>query len=82
MNEINPEMANEDSALLLTSRQAARACGMSRSSWYKLYSTGKVPRPVKIGKLARWRREELRDWVKAGCPRRDHWVILQGKNKT
>lgn len=67
-----------DSALL-TAEQAARYCGMSRPAWYKRVSAGYVPRPIKIGSLSRWRSEELRAWIAAGCPSRDKWDALCAK---
>lgn len=35
---------------------------------YRLSKTGRMPRPVKIGALVRWRRREILDWIAAGCP--------------
>jgi excisionase family DNA binding protein len=66
---------------LLTSEQAAAFCGMSRSVWYKYLSAGKIPRPVKIGSLARWRKEELAAWIAAGCPSRDKWDAMGDAEK-
>lgn len=58
---------------LLDARESAALCGMSRAAWYKQLSAGKVPRPVKIGSLSRWRRDELIRWIDAGCPSRQKW---------
>lgn len=62
--------------MLIDANEAARMCGMSRSAWYKLVSTGKAPRSMKLGALARWRRNELEDWVTAGCPPREKWDAM------
>ena len=35
---------------------------------YRLANAGYMPRPVKLGALVRWRREELEDWIADGCP--------------
>ena len=67
-------------SILLTSQQAAAYCGMSRAAWYKHLSAGKVPRPVKIGSLSRWRRDELRAWSIAGCPDRAKWEAASRKD--
>lgn len=75
---IMAEHENADAAMLLTSVQAATACGMSRAAWYKHLSAGKLPRPVKIGSLSRWRAEELRAWIAAGCPARTKWDEMVG----
>ena len=41
---------------------------------YRLSDAGKMPRPVKLGALVRWRRSTgdpktgIEDWIAAGCP--------------
>jgi excisionase family DNA binding protein len=35
---------------------------------YRLTDAGRMPRPVKLGALVRWRRAELMEWLSAGCP--------------
>ncbi len=35
---------------------------------YRLADAGRMPRPVKLGSLVRWRRRELEAWISAGCP--------------
>ena len=60
-------------ALLLDSVSAATLLGISRATFWKLHSTGKVPFPIRWGRLVRWRREELEAWVRAGCPGRENW---------
>lgn len=35
---------------------------------YRLADAGKMPRPVKLGTLVRWRRAELDAWISARCP--------------
>ena len=35
---------------------------------YRMADAGRMPRPVKLGQLVRWRRAELQEWINAGCP--------------
>ena len=35
---------------------------------YRLSDSGRMPRPVKLGALVRWRRAELEKWISDGCP--------------
>lgn len=65
------------SALLLTARQSASACGKSLRTWRTWDSAGWIPKPVRIGRSTLWRANELRDWVQAGCPRRAEWEARQ-----
>lgn len=34
----------------------------------RLADAGRMPRPLRIGSLMRWRRTDLADWLDAGCP--------------
>ena len=36
-------------------------------------SAGRCPAPLRLAGCVRWRREELRDWIAAGCPPRREW---------
>ena len=35
----------------------------------RLADAAKMPRPIKLGSLARWRRSDIEKWVADGCPR-------------
>jgi predicted DNA-binding transcriptional regulator AlpA len=60
--------------LLLDANQAAGLCGVSRSRWNWLWGNGRCPAPVRLsGTCVRWRTQELRAWVDAGCPHRSTW---------
>jgi len=59
--------------LLLTARQAAKTCGKSLRTWRTWDSAGWIPQPIRIGRSTLWRADELRQWVDAGCPRREEW---------
>ncbi len=47
---------------------AALLGGCSIRHVYRLADAGRMPRPIKLGSLVRWRRAELEAWIKAGCP--------------
>lgn len=67
--------------LALPAKDAAALVGVSRAQWWKLHSAGKVPLPVYLGaKAPRWRVDELRAWLDAGCPDRASWQRKQGGN--
>ena len=42
--------------------------GCSTRHVYRLADAGSMPRPIRLGKLVRWRRAELEAWIAAGCP--------------
>ncbi len=58
----------EGESAMMDVREAARLCSFSESMIYKLNRAGKMPPPIRIGTLLRWRRRELLEWIEAGCP--------------
>lgn len=71
-------VAAEAPPLLVDAREAARLCGLSRSTFYALHKVGKTPAAVKLLGCTRWRRDELAAWITAGCPARDRWERMRG----
>lgn len=64
-------------AIMLDSIQAAQLLGVARSTFWKLYSQGLVPEPVRLSdRVVRWRKAEMEAWVGAGCPPREKWKFL------
>ena len=37
----------------------------------RLANSGRTPGPIKLGRLTRWRRREIENWIAAGCPCED-----------
>lgn len=60
---------------LVSAAEAARLCGISRSLFYGLHSSGQIgPLQVRLGGRVLWRAEELRRWTEAGLPSRSKWL--------
>lgn len=66
-----------DEPLLLTAREAAARCGKSLRTWRSWDAAGLIPRPVRIARSTLWRMDELKAWVRAGCPDRLTWEESQ-----
>lgn len=47
--------------------------GISRQTLHVWNTTGRIPRPAKVGGKNLWRRAELEEWAAAGCPPRIEW---------
>jgi len=59
---------------LIDARGAARLCGVSVATWYRMEAAGRTPRPVRPSPgTVRWRHADLADWIDAGCPPRAEW---------
>lgn len=65
--------------LLVDAKGAADICGVSIRQWWRLDCAQKTPPGVFLGhRTKRWRVEEIRAWVCAGCPNRVAWKISKG----
>lgn len=64
--------------LLIRDRELAALLGCSRALVWRLNSAGRIPQPVRVGGLTRWRVDEVRAWVAAGAPPRARWTWPQG----
>jgi excisionase family DNA binding protein len=53
---------------LLSVGQLAALLGCSARHCYRLADAGRMPTPVKLGALVRWRAAEITEWINAGCP--------------
>lgn len=53
---------------LLTSREVIAVQSISKRTLWRWVNTGRMPPPVRIGRVVRWRRDEIEAWIKAGCP--------------
>lgn len=55
-------------AELLTVRDTAALLGCSPRHVHRQVEAGRMPQPVRLGALVRWRRSELHAWIDRGCP--------------
>jgi predicted DNA-binding transcriptional regulator AlpA len=61
-------------ALLLPAEQAAALCAVSPATWYRMAAAGRCPAAIRLSRgCVRWRADELREWIAAGCPSRREW---------
>ena len=60
---------NGDGAALLDVEAVAALLTCSTRHVYRLSDAGRMPRPLKLGALVRWRRAEVEAWIEDGCPR-------------
>ena len=60
-----------DAPVLIDTAEAARLSGCGERSFWRWSRSGVAPAPIKIGAAVRYRRQEILDWIAAGCPRVD-----------
>ncbi len=66
-NQETPANREGESAMM-DAREAAKLCSFSESMLYKLNRAGKMPPPIRIGALLRWKRSDVVRWIEEGCP--------------
>ena len=65
--------------LLISADELARLLDCSATHIWRMHSGGKLPKPVKIGRLTRWREAEVSAWVETGAPSRNAWHWTGGR---
>lgn len=63
--------------LALSAEEVAEVLGISRAHVWRLHSSGRIPRPVRLGRTVRWDRKTLESWLEAGGPTRDRWEAMR-----
>lgn len=53
---------------LVDVREVARLADCSTRHVFRLVERGLMPAPVKVGRLTRFRREQIERWISDGCP--------------
>lgn len=64
----NRNVKSDTTPLLLTAAAVAKRLGVSKATVWRLRDSGRLPQPVKVGSLTRWRAAELEHWIEEGCP--------------
>jgi excisionase family DNA binding protein len=68
---VTPSIVPPDLAALpalLDVRAVAALLDCSSRHVYRLSDAGRMPAPIRLGALVRWRRSDLDDWLSASCP--------------
>jgi excisionase family DNA binding protein len=66
-----------ETPLLIPDIDAARLAGVSRATWHRLRAAGKLPPAVKLGRKVLWRRAEIEEWIRSGCPDAATWRAME-----
>lgn len=64
---VGPEARPAVAAELLDVGAVAALLGCSKRTVYRLSDSGRMPGPVMLGQLVRWRRGEVLAWIAGGC---------------
>lgn len=59
--------------LMLTGAELAAALGISERKIESMLAGGRLPAPLRIDRIRRWRRQEIEAWLAAGMPSQADW---------
>jgi hypothetical protein len=86
LKKVDTSISNElgglgtDRPLLVNFKVAADLIGVGVSTFYAMDRSGELgPRGVRLRRRRLWRRDELVEWVRADCPRREKWALMWGR---
>jgi len=77
VNENNLMSPTISHRLAISAEEVADLLGISRAMVWKLHSGGRLPRPIRLGRVVRWERRALEEWIAAGAPPRDRWENMR-----
>jgi prophage regulatory protein len=67
--------------LALSATELAYKLGISLRHVRRMDSSGKLPRPIKLGASVRWPVVEIEQWLAAGAPDRRTWQSLKQEQR-
>ncbi len=67
--------------LAIRAKELAALLGVSLRQVWRLSSSGKLPKPLRLGGSVRWSLKEIEAFVEAGCPDRQSWEAMRKAEK-
>lgn len=63
--------------LAVTAAELAEQLGISERHLWAQHASGKIPRPIRLGRAVRWNLAEIQAWLDAGAPSCEAWGALR-----
>ena len=63
---------------LLTAKALGQLLSLSKRQIFRLNSSGKIPRSIRIGGSVRWANSTIESWIGLGCPDRQTFDAMKG----
>jgi len=67
--------------LTVNTSGAAKLIGISRRHLATLKESGRLPRPIRLGRRCVWMVDDLKAWLSAGAPAADKWEAIKAANQ-
>jgi predicted DNA-binding transcriptional regulator AlpA len=66
----------DEKPLVLAISNVAKLSGLPESRIRKLCDYGRMPKPMRVGSLIRWKAAEICDWIDRGMPKMRDWEVV------
>jgi len=79
-SEDNDRAGNIDDSTnhkLITAKSLAGILSISERTVWNFDSEGRLPEPLRLGRIVRWRMKEIDEWITEGCPNRARWQAMK-----
>jgi predicted DNA-binding transcriptional regulator AlpA len=63
--------------MVLSAMRLSQRLGVSLRHIRRMDSAGKLPRPIRLGKVVLWKVDEINAWLNAGAPDRKTWEQMK-----
>lgn len=77
----NQEHTRDPERWVLAAEDVAQLLNVSKRHVAALNSSGRLPRPIKLGRRTLWVADELSKWLAAGAPERSRWETMLNASK-
>ncbi len=74
---MNTNIDAPEQSATFTRDDLARLLRISPRHVAALNSSGRLPRPIRLGRAVRWLADEFHEWLAAGAPARDKWDAMK-----
>jgi len=74
---VDQNETKKSSAWALSATEFGDKLGVSPRHIWRLHATGKLPKPIRLGKSVRWLVNEINEWLEAGAPDRRTWEAMK-----
>jgi len=62
---------------LLSVGELAKRLMVSKRTIWSMLSSGRLPRPIRLGRSVRFRASDIEQWIELGCPPRERWEAMR-----
>jgi predicted DNA-binding transcriptional regulator AlpA len=74
-----PTPEPNDDPILIDAEGLAKILMVTVRHVRRMDAGGDLPAPIRLGRLVRWRRDEILKWLAADCPDRMKWKVMRRK---